>query len=159
MKKYISIIVCLLMLVGCGQEKGSFEDGTLNMEKFYMDIMNVREDAKWRFAQLQDSNWTHKEIETKYHLDMTKVDDVVVRSSIISSDSELAIFKVTKKNEAYVKEAIEERMQDIREMYAPYKHDVEENLQQVKQGRMGEYYYFILGEDSKKVVNYIRNQT
>lgn len=159
MKKWLLIMICVSMLLGCNSPIGSFQDGTMDMNQLYKRIMVKCTDAKWKFKPLQDTNWSNKQIEAMYHLDMTKIKEGVVRSSVMEFDmNEIAIFKVSEKNEHYVKGAIENRMHELSSSWALYNQDAQDILEESKQGRIGQYYYFILGEDSKKVVNYIRNQ-
>lgn len=153
------LIVLILLLCGCTSMKHSFEKGSIDMDQLYANIMEVSAEHHWRYAPLQDTNWTQSEIEKTYHLDMTKVEEAVVRSSVMLSDvSEIAFFKVSEDNESYVIKAIEHRRDEVKQIWEPYKGNATYIIDSAKHGRIGQYYYFILGEDSKKVVNYIQQQ-
>ena len=96
------------------------------------------------------------EIEEYYQLDMTKVEDYLVKTSVIEAQcSEIAIFKVDKEKESYVRNAVSYRRDTLKKNWGTIVEDVSYFMDNALEGRIGAYYYFVVGSDSEKVVNYI----
>lgn len=161
MKKIIGICICCMMLLcGCGTSKGSFVEGTMNMDMLFDDLSEQINEGDWNMRPLNDIWWDKSQVEKAYHLDMTMISECYVKSSAAEAEfSEIAFFKVPKKYDADMKDAIHSRIEALEKKWGTYMMDAEAMLKSVRQGRIGKYYYMILGDDSKKVVNYIRNLT
>lgn len=157
MKKIIGVLF-LVILCGCSKAVGSFQEGTMDMDQLYDRISEQIVDGEWNMGMLNDAYWSKNKIEKAYDMDMTQIEDCFVKSSLIEAQfSEIAFFKVDKKYDDMIKKGIEHRLQTLHSTWGSYIEDAQEQLKKVKQGRIGKYYYMILGEDCKKVVNYIRN--
>lgn len=159
MKRMFTLcFICLLCISGCSHHDGSFEGGDVNMNAFFVDVNKRINDKKFNMSLLNDTPFTKSQIESEYKLDMTKVDECMVKSAVIPTQlSEIAIFKIRKDQEQYVKDAIAYRLKALEEMYGSYREEAKNIIHKAAQGRIGEYYYFVLGEDCEKVVNYMRN--
>lgn len=158
MKKILSVLLILFLFTGCSKSQGTFTEGTKDMDRLYDDICKKINEGEWNMPALDEIWWSQARIEKAYQLDMTMVEEAYVKSSAIEAQfSEIAFFKVTKDNEATIKEAISYRLKSLNQTWGSYMLDAQEQLQNVYQGRIGQYYFMILGEDSKKVVNYIQD--
>lgn len=158
MKKILWCMCICLFLCGCQSSFGSIEEGTLDMERFSERIEEQIEKNNWRMGLFNEEAWSKHKVEQEYHMDMTKIEDCLIKSSLIEAQFvEIAFFKSEKQYDSMIKDAIQYRLQKLSSTYANYVQDTTKKLSQYKQGRIGKYYYFILGEDCKKVVNYIRN--
>lgn len=150
--------LCMLFISGCTPHKGSFQDGNLDMESFFVDVNKQIDEKKIHMAFLNDIPFAKGTVEKAYHLDMTMIEDCMVKSALIPSQiSEIAIFKVSKEHEQSVKNAIAYRMKALEKAWGSYNEDAKFIFYHALQGRIGKYYYFVLGEDSEKVVNYMKN--
>lgn len=155
MKKLLCVLMCLC-LCGCGTKRGSFQDGNKNMDMVFEIINDKIMEGKFHMGLLVDTWWRKAQVEKAYHLDMTRIQECYVKGSAIESQlSEIAFFKVSKKNESYIKKAIAFRLSSLKTVWATHIKDADSIIAACKQGRIGQYYYMVLGEDSKKVVNYI----
>lgn len=159
MKRILFICcLCLILLSGCMTHKGSFQDGNIDMESFFVEVNKRIDDKKFHMAFLDDTPFDKGQIEKAYNLDLTKIEDCMVKSAVIPSQiSEIAIFKVSKEHEQLVKDAIAYRTKELEKAWGSYNEEAKFIFYHAAQGRIGEYYYFVLGEDSEKVVNYMKN--
>lgn len=159
MKKILILcFVCLLFVSGCSHHKGSFKGGDVDMNAIFVDVNKNINDKKFSMSLLNDTPLSKSQIESDYNLDMTKVEDCMVKSAVIPTQlSEIAIFKISKEKEQLIKDAIAYRLETLNKSYGNYRDEAKSILHNAKQGRIGEYYYFVLGEDCEKVVNYMKN--
>lgn len=156
--RIILTLLCLILLSGCNHGIGSFEKGNLDLPALYTKINEQIGDNVIQMPLLNDRPWTKKEIEKKYHLDMTIIEDCMVKSSLIDvQTAEIALFKVPKEKDQELKQAIRYRLDSLESSLGSYHEDVKNRIHNAKQGRIGEYYYLVLGEDGEKVVNYMKN--
>ncbi|MCR0262584.1 DUF4358 domain-containing protein [[Clostridium] innocuum] len=157
MKKLIMIGLLLCLMSGCGKDYGTFEQGDKELSRVFSDINEQIDKGSFSIPLLNDRALSDREVETLYHLDMTKIADCMVKTAAIQAQlGEIAIFKVEKKNESYVKKAIESRKEALKKQWGSYVEEADSLLYQAKEGRIGQYYYFVLGSDSEKVVNYMQ---
>lgn len=157
MKKLVMIGLLLCLVSGCRENSGTFAQGDKNLSRVFADISEQIEEGAFSIALLKDTALTDKEVEALYHLDMTKIDDCMVKTAAVQAQlGEIAIFKVEKKNEDYVKKAVDSRKEVLKKQWGSYVPEAADLLYQAKEGRIGQYYYFVLGSDSEKVVNYIQ---
>ncbi len=156
MKKIIILCFCCIMC-GCVSLHGSFKNGTMDMDRFVQDFQKVKETNRWKYGVLQDTSLTKAKIEDLYHIPMVHVEKAYVYQGVIPLQcTELALFKIESKYKQELIDGIEKRKKDIEESYPNV--DINDILNQSQQGMIGQYYYFILGDDARKVVNYIRGK-
>lgn len=98
-----------------------------------------------------------REVEALYQLDMTKIESCMVKTAAVQAQlGEIALFQVKKEHEGDVKKAIKSRKEALKKQWGAYVPEAADLLYQAKEGRIGQYYYFVLGSDSEKVVNYMQ---
>ena len=156
MKKIICLWLCLFVL--CARTKpGSFEDGNIDMEKVIEEINEEIADGHWKMGLLQDEALSLQEVEKQYHMDMTQIKDCRVQQALIPAQlSEVALFLAKPQADTMLKKAIQEHKEDLKQRYAGILMDGNTLIDSALQGRIGQYYYFVLGEDAKKVVHYMQ---
>lgn len=159
MKRKIMIIMfCLFFMTGCSHGIGSFEKGDLDLNAFFTDINKQIGEETFHMPLLNDQAWSKKNVEKKYHMDMTILEDCMVKSSLVDlQTAEIAIFKAPKEKDARISKGIHYRLDILHKSSGSYNEEIKNWIHNAKQGRIGEYYYFVLGEDSEKVVNYMKN--
>lgn len=156
MKKIIFIYFCC-MLCGCSLTHGSFEKGNIDMEYLISSIQQEIEKKQWNYGILQNESLKKDEIESLYHMPAICMDEAYVYQGIIPLQfNEIAFFKMNQKYEKELLDGIEKRKKDLKNRYSNI--DIDEILNQCQQGNIGKYYYFVLGEDAGKVVNYIKGK-
>ena len=156
MKKIILIWFCCI-LCGCSLMHGSFEKGNIDMDYLISSIQQEIEKKQWNYGILQNESLKKDEIESLYHIPAICVDEAYVYQGVIPLQfNEIAFFKINKKYEKELLDGIEKRKKDLENRYSNI--DIDDVLKQCQQGSIGEYYYFILGEDAEKVVNYIKGK-
>lgn len=159
--KKILLIFCMMgiLLTGCSKNHGSFEQGTIDFESFYMGINKQIDEEQWNMPLLNDKALSDKEVESLYQIDMTKIESCIVKQSILPSQiGEVAFFKVKKEHMNVVEDGINNRLQGIQASWGTYLTDAKASIDGALQGMIGEYYYFVIGEDAKKVVNYMESE-
>lgn len=157
MKKGLLIGILLCLLCGCRENNGTFAQGDKNLSSVFSDINEQIADGAFSIALLKDNALSDREVETLYHLDMTKIDGCMVKTAAVQAQlGEIALFKVKKENEGEVKKAIKSRKEALKKQWGAYVPEAADLLYQAKEGRIGQYYYFVLGSDSEKVVNYMQ---
>lgn len=157
MKKSWCLLCLCLLLSGCGNATGSFEQGDKKLDKVFDSIEDHIADQTFAMALLQDQAMDKAQVEKNYHLDMTKIDDCMVKTSLLPAQlSEVAIFKCDKQKDAMLRKGIHYRLQQLDAAWGALVPEAKQLLHDAKQGRLGAYYYFVLGSDSKKVVNYMQ---
>lgn len=157
MKRLLCICLLVCMLTGCREKVGSFLDGDINFNVLFDRISQKKAQKDWELPLLNDQDVSLAVVEEEYQLDMTKIDECVVRRSIIPAElGEIAFFKTAESNDALLKEAVEVYKGSLKEQWKYIKNSVEV-IEKAVDGRIGEYYYFILGEDHEKVVDYMQS--
>ena len=155
MKKIICLWLCLFVLCACAKS-GSFEDGNMDMEKVIAEINEQIADGHWKMGLLQDEALSLQEVEKQYHMDMTQIKDCRVQQALIPAQlSEVALL-AKPQADTMLKKAIQEHKEDLKQRYAGILMDGNTLIDSALQGRIGQYYYFVLGEDAKKVVHYMQ---
>ncbi len=156
MKKWI-LILSLLFIVGCQGKIGSFIDGDANLALVFDKIQKEIIDEGNSLVLWNDVPLSANEIEKLYQLDMTKVEEYFVKTAVVEAQcSEIAFFKVDKEKESYVKDAISYRKDTLKNRWGITVEEASYLLDNALEGRIGAYYYFVVGSDSEKVVNYIQ---
>ena len=79
-----------------------------------------------------------------------------INEQIADGAFSIALFQVKKEHEGDVKKAIKSRKEALEKQWGAYVPEAADLLYQAKEGRIGQYYYFVLGSDSEKVVNYMQ---
>ncbi len=155
MKKLI-IVFLMFFVLGCQDKTGSFVDGNVNLPAVFNKIQKEVLDEGSSLVLWNDLPLNANEIEEYYQLDMTKVEDYLVKTSVVEAQcSEIAIFKVDKEKESYVRNAISYRKDYLKRNWGTIVEEASYFMDNALEGRIGAYYYFAAGSDSKKVVNYI----
>lgn len=156
MKKWI-LILSLLFIVGCQGKIGSFIDGDANLALVFDKIQKEIIDEGNSLVLWNDVPLSANEIEKLYQLDMTKVEEYFVKTAVVEAQcSEIALFKVDEEKESYVKDAISYRKDTLKNRWGITVEEASYLLDNALEGRIGAYYYFVVGSDSEKVVNYIQ---
>ena len=158
-KKGSILFLCLcFILCGCHHGIGSFDAGTLDVEQL-MDRINAKSiNGDWQFPIMKEEAWQVSAIQKAYALDVTKVQDAYSRSAILPAElGEITIFKATKEVDALLQQSVEKRIASLKQEWGNILYEADQVMQTVKEGRIGEYYYVIIGVDSQKVVNYIQS--
>lgn len=157
MKKWMVSVLLVCFLMGCKADVGTFAKGDKDLSSVFADINEQIDKGTFSMALLQDTPFTKKQVEEAYQLDMTKIEDCMVKQAVIQAQgSEIAFFKVDAANEALVKKGITYRIKMWKQEWGSYMSEADRLVKQAKQGRIGQYYYFVLGSDSEKMVNYIQ---
>lgn len=157
MKRLLCVCLLVCMLSGCREKLGSFVDGDVNFMVLFDRLSQRKAQKDWEFPLLNDQDVTLAEIEKEYQLDMTKIDECVVHRSIIPAElGEIAFFKTSETNDAVLNDAFEVYKGNLKEQWKYIKNSTEV-INEAAVGRIGEYYYFILGEDHEKVVDYMQS--
>lgn len=161
MKRRIRFVLCcmmMLMMMGCHKSIGSFQEGTIDLSSVIEQINEKSIDGDWEYPIVNQTAWDGVLIQDTYGLDMTKVQSSYVVSSIVTAQlGELAFFKTEEAYDDIVKEAGNRRISSIKETWKDTLLEGDAILDEAKMGRIGEYYYLIIGRDAQKVVNYIQS--
>ena len=89
---------------------------------------------------------------------MINIKECEVHSSLIPAQmGEIAFFHVEEKEDSMMKQAVEKHIAQLKSKWINLILEADAVLSEVKEGRIGEYYYVIVGSDAQKVVNYIQN--
>lgn len=159
-KKIVFFLLFILCIAGCGNNEGSFEKGTKDIPLIYQLINANIAEKEWDMALLNDAEWGKKDIEELYQIDMTRIKEAYVKSAVVASQiCEIAFFKADKGMDAMLQKGISYRLSELEKQWGTYNPECKNLIKEAKQGRIGQYYYFIIGEDCKKVVNYIQNMS
>lgn len=157
-KKYILLFLCFFCLCGCSHGVGKFKDGTIQLSKLTDKINQKSMDGDWQFPILQKEATSLQEVSKLYELDMMHIKECEVHMALIPAQmGEIAFFHVEEKDDAMLKKAIDCHIAQLKTKWGTLLLEADSILSSVKEGRIGEYYYVIVGSDAQKVVNYIQN--
>ena len=168
MKKLLIIGLLLCLMSGCQKNTGTFAQGDKNLSSVFADINEQIADGAFSIPLLKDTALSEREVEALYQLDMTKIESCMVKTAAVQAQlGEIALFQVKKEHEGDVKKAIKSRKEALEKQWGSemcirdrqwgaYVPEAADLLYQAKEGRIGQYYYFVLGSDSEKVVNYMQ---
>ena len=149
MKKLLIIGLLLCLMSGCQKNTGTFAQGDKNLSSVFADINEQIADGAFSIPLLKDTALSEREVEALYQLDMTKIESCMVKTAAVQAQlGEIALFQV--------KKAIKSRKEALKKQWGAYVPEAADLLYQAKEGRIGQYYYFVLGSDSEKVVNYMQ---
>ena len=152
MKKLLIIGLLLCLMSGCQKNTGD-----KNLSSVFADINEQIADGAFSIPLLKDTALSEREVEALYQLDMTKIESCMVKTAAVQAQlGEIALFQVKKEHEGDVKKAIKSRKEALKKQWGAYVPEAADLLYQAKEGRIGQYYYFVLGSDSEKVVNYMQ---
>lgn len=158
MKKYILLFLCFFCLCGCSHGVGKFEDGTMQLSKLSDKINQKSINGDWQFPLLNKDAISLNEVSKLYEMDMINIKECEVHSSLIPAQmGEIAFFHVEEKEDSMMKQAVEKHIAQLKSKWINLILEADAVLSEVKEGRIGEYYYVIVGSDAQKVVNYIQN--
>lgn len=156
MKKKLILVILFTMLCACSTSDGSFQKGDIQYDTLFDNINKKIQREDWDIAVLNDQALTAQDVESQFHLDMTKIDSFMIKRSLLALEpGEIAIFKVSQEYDEEIENALQQHKMDI-VTENTFISNIEELLEQSQMGRLGEYYYFILGHDSEKVVHYMQ---
>ena len=157
MKKLLIIGLLLCLMSGCQKNTGTFAQGDKNLSSVFADINEQIADGAFSIPLLKDTALSEREVEALYQLDMTKIESCMVKTAAVQAQlGEIALFQVKKEHEGDVKKAIKSRKEALKKQWGAYVPEAADLLYQAKEGKIGQYYYFVLGSDSEKVVNYMQ---
>ena len=140
-------IVCLclvFMLCGCQWTRSSFEQGTVDMQTYIMNLQQALYEEESLFPLVNEHSLPFSTIIERYQLDTVDIKQAYVYESISElQGAKIAFFLMDEKSHAYVKK------QWVKSLSRKQRN-------QCKDGRIGRYSYFVVGVDAQKVVNYIK---
>lgn len=155
MRKFI-LIICFL-LVGCSTN-GSFEKGIKDFTPIIQYVNQQITKQEWELGLFQENSLTTEKIKQLYALDDAIASQAIVFPSISTAQiSEIAFFLIDETMQEKVKNAIIFRKQQLHEQWDTHIEGAKALIDQAKEGRVGQYYYFIIGIDAENMVNYISN--
>lgn len=156
MKKVLCMVILIIALCGCHKVSGSFEKGDMDMRALMEKINQKTIRKNWEFPLMLDDTMETSRIEETYQMDMTKIEASFVSRSVVDAEmGEVAFFKCDPQYDAIIEEALQAYKQ-AKQTEWKYFEEAENVVMHALQGRIGQYYYFILGEDNQKVVDYIQ---
>lgn len=156
--KHMMICLCFFCLCSCSKSMGHFKDGTIQLDQLIQKINEKSIKGDWSFPILNESAVSLSQVAELYEIDMTQIKDSKTHQSLLMAQiGEIAFFHVEESKDTMIKESINKRMDDMKTQWGTLLMDAETLLQDHKEGRIGEYYYVIVGSDAQKVVNYIQN--
>lgn len=157
MRKIISLVILIILLCGCHKSMGSFTNGDMDMVAFYEKLNQKTMQDEWRFPLLNEQYLEKAVVEETHHIDMTKLKDSNVVQAIVPMEmGELSFFKTDSENDRMIQEALQSYKTELKQKWQ-YMKGSQNIIEQALEGRIGQYYYFIIGEDNQKVVDYIRD--
>ena len=157
-KKYILLFLCFFCLCGCSHGIGDFNDGTIQLSKLSDKINQKSMNGDWQFPILDKEALSLNEVSKLYEMDMMNIKECEVHLSLIPAQlGEIAFFHVDKKEDSMMKQTAEKRIAQLKLKWKDLLLEADSILSEAKEGRIGEYYYVIVGSDAQKVVNYIQN--
>lgn len=155
MRKFFYI--CCFLLVGCSNN-GSFEKGIHDFTPIIRYVNAQIDKGEWEFGLFHENSLSIEEINQQYDISLTTEDQVVVYTSISQAQiSEIAFFSMDTQSEERVKQAIAYRKKQLHDRWDTYIMHAKDVIEKAQEGRIGKYYYFIVGIDAKNMVNYISN--
>lgn len=156
--KHMMITLCFFCLCSCSKSMGHFKDGTMKLDQLIQDINQKSIQGDWSFPILNETQIPLSQVAELYGLDMTQIKNCEAHQSILPAQlGELAFFHVEESKDAMMKQVVEKHIQDMEKHWGTLLMEAEDVLHGCKEGRIGEYYYVIVGSDAQKVVNYIQN--
>lgn len=157
MIRKLYLCLCCILLTACQASHGSFEDGDKELSYVFTCIENKIQNKTLQMPLLNQQMLSGIEVEEGYALDLTKVDDYMVKTAVVEAQiGEIALFKVKDEYVDVVKEAISYRKEKLKETWGNYVKQADTIINQAQEGKIGQYYYFVVGSDSEKVVNYMK---
>lgn len=158
--KWIIVLCVILLLVSCKAGRGHFEDGSIHLEKVINEINEKSMEADWEFPILNETPWEATQVSQQYALDMKRINSSYVVSSVLSAQlGEISFFNAKEEVDQALKEAANGRLTALQGEWNQTLYEADEILAEAKMGRIGQYYYLIVGRDAQKVVNYIQSLT
>lgn len=156
--KHMMICLCFFCLCSCSKSMGHFKDGTMQLDQLMQNINQKSVKGDWDFPILNETQIPLTKVASLYELDMTQIKENKTYCSLLPAQlGEIAFFHVEESKDAMMKKAIEKRIQDMEKQWGALLMEAGTILQNHKEGRIGEYYYVIVGSDAQKVVNYIQD--
>ena len=155
MKKTVCILVFVLMLCGGCTSIGSIEDETLDLAEVFNKVEKEIEQKEWRIGTLNEEAIDDAMLKTMYNLTSSDVKEYMVKQAIIPAEvGEIAIFHVSEGQIDIVKDAIQKRIDDMKQEVVGFsaQEDVIKNYQLEE---VGTYLVFVVGSDAPSVVQYI----
>lgn len=157
-KKWCLIILLLVLLCGCSHGLGHFKDGSIDLTKLVAKINQKSVAQDWSFPILNEEGQPAKTVEKNYQLDMTQLETQACYTSVLPAElGELAFFKCEPGKDAILQQGAKTRVEALRREWGELILEANPLLNAYKEGRIGQYYYVIVGSDAQKVVNYIQS--
>lgn len=130
----------------------------MQLSKLSEKINQKSINGDWQFPVVHQTAISLNEVSKQYAMDMTKIKDCEIHTALIDAQiGELAFFHVDEKDDTMMKQAVEKHIAQLKTKWGNLILEADTLLSNVKEGRIGEYYYVIVGSDAQKVVNYIQN--
>ena len=157
LKKWCCCMFAFLCLFGC-DKMGSFEKGNLNVEKVIYNINKQITDKTLEMELLNEIPWEDTKIEEEYGFVVAHAKEAYVFSSVVKPQlGEIAFFQADDTVLDEVKNAISYRKENILNTWKNTIPGLEKRINASWEGKIGQYYCFVLGTDTEKVVNYLRS--
>lgn len=157
-KQWLLVFFLCMVLGGCRQSLGHFKDGNIDLDQLIIDMNEKTKNQDWEFPYVNQSVKESDETAELYSMDMTNIEHSYRVSSILDAElGEITFFQADESQDERIKQGIEVRLTALKEEWGSLLLESENILSQSKQGRIGEYYYLIVGRDAQKVVNYMQS--
>lgn len=145
MKKIIICLIGLLLLTGCGASSNS--EVTLDM-----DAASKSLDAEMKdMVSMED-----RELEAIYGIDLSLMDDYVIKSNSNKDGSVYAIIKVSDKNKDEVKKQMDNFFETLESQSSLYSPEAVGILQDKVQTSVGNYLIYISYKDTDKAYDLVK---
>lgn len=156
--KWFIVCLCVFCLCACSPSMGHFEDGSIELNELVRKINEKSANGEWEFPILQEKETAPNIVSTRYAIDLTQVMDGQVYEALLPAQiGEIAFFHMEEGKEALVKQAIQHRLKELKKEWGTLIYDADELINTCIEGKIGEYYYVMIGRDAQKVVNYIQD--
>ena len=145
MKKIIICLIGLLLLTGCGASNNS--EATLDM-----DAASKSLDAEMKKIVFMED----RELEAIYGIDLSLMDEYVIKSNSNKDGSVYAIIKVSDKNKDEVKKQMDNFFETLESQSSLYSPEAVGILQDKVQTSVGNYLIYISYKDTDKAYDLVK---
>ena len=158
-KKIVCCMICIFLFSGCF-DTGSFEKGNIKEEEVIYRLNEHILKEEWNMDFLNENVWEQQRIENNYGINIHQFENVYIFSSVLASQmEEVAFFHVDTSNVNIAKQAVSQRKKALLEEAKTQKMDEKILEKTMWEGKIGEYYCFLVGTDTEKVVHYLYSLT
>ena len=145
MKKIIICLIGILLLTGCGASSNS--EATLDMVAASKSL-----DAEMKdMVSMED-----RELEAIYGIDLSLMDEYVIKSNSNKNGSVYALIKVSDKNKDEVKKQMDNFFETLESQSSLYSPEAVEVLENKVQTSVGNYLIYLSYEDTDKAYDLVK---